>query len=826
MTDDGDRELFRATYPFSPAFMKTLVATSSALQRERTALRVMLQLLVTRRDDLTVGDLVSVGELFDVLAQGDEPFTEEMKRQFEHAQRLYDEQFRGLLLETHTLAEADVATLDRSHPFFADDRLVKTLLLAALVPKTAPLRNLDVAKLCALNHGSIASPIKGGEKGIVLGKLRRWSSQVGALKVGEEPQNPTVAVRLTGVDVDSIISRADHVDNTGERKRLVKSLVLAMLGVETDTRLFSEHSVLWRGTSRTVDVVFGNVRDTTDLPDDVLRASNRWKVIVDYPFDQGHSPLEDLDRLERWRTDHGATDTVAWIPAFFSQALQRDLRKLVVITHVLGGERLEQFADHLSTQDRAQARGLLSDQRSALEQRVRTAIRQAYGVERAAPETIDQSHGIEDRIQPLRPGFTAQIPIGASLQDALAGLVQQLFDHQYPRHPRIETAYKLRDLRVVLEEVLRAVAQPDGRIEVPSDRRRLMRQIATPLELGQQYEAPFVLGTRWKDHLDRAISAALQVGQDRVTVGDLRRWIDEPEALGLPRDLQSLVILVYAAQSGRVLRQHGGPADPAVDKVDDDLELVTPVLPDESAWRAAVQRAGSVLGLADVNPARNPGNFERLVAGLRARGTALLPAVQELVPLLERRTRELDADPGSAARVRTAWVARDVAQALAHTPQPEQLVERLASIEMPMSEPHVGTSLASAAAVAAALDGSRWQALELAAGRAAKSEAGFVEVISALRDAVVADEFAVAIEPAVAAAYNDTMRLVSALAVPPSVSPPVAVVEPPIGPGVTRGEERGLSVEDARDRLETLAGGPGDVRVDLLWTVTTRDDGS
>ena len=55
---------------------------------------------------------------------------------------------------------------------------MKTLLLAALVPQAGPLRNLDVAKLTALNHGSIVSPIPGGEKGIVLAKLelgpRRW----------------------------------------------------------------------------------------------------------------------------------------------------------------------------------------------------------------------------------------------------------------------------------------------------------------------------------------------------------------------------------------------------------------------------------------------------------------------------------------------------------------------------------------------------------------------------------------------------------------------------------------------------------------------------
>ena len=289
-----------------------------------------------------------------------------------------------------------------------------------------------------------------------------------------------------------------------------------------------------------------------------------------------------------------------------------------------------------------QARGLLSDQRSALEQRVRTAIRQAYGVERAAPDTIDTSHGIEDRIQSLRPGLTAQIPIGATLADAFNGLLEQLFDHQYPRHPRIGMPYKAANLRVVLEETLRAVEQPDGRIAVPTDRRKAMRTIATPLELGIQHEEPFVLGTRWKDHFDRAIAAAQLDGQGQITVGDLRRWTDKPEPLGLPRDLQSLVILVYAAQSGRVFRQHGGPAQPSLDKLDDDLELVSPQLPSEEAWKTARARAAAILGIADINPARS--SFETLVASLRANAQALLPAVESLVPVIEARLRELGGD--------------------------------------------------------------------------------------------------------------------------------------------------------------------------------------
>ena len=812
MTEEGDRELFRSTYPFSPAFMSTLVAASSALQRERTALRVMLQLLVDRRDQLEVGDLVSVGDLFDVLSQGDEPFTEEMKRQFEHAKVLYRDQFRPLLLAENGGSQSEATASNEA--IATDDRLVKTLLLAALLPQTGPLRNLDAAKLTALNHGSIAAPIPGQEKAIVLGKLRKWAAQVGALRLGDDLQNPSVELRLTGIDVESIVSRAASVDNAGERRRLVKKVVLDELGVEADTALFTEHQTIWRGTRRTVEVVFGNARDTQDLPDDALRASgDRWKVVVDYPFDPGHSPLDDLDRLERWRADHGSTRTVCWIPAFFSQALQRDLARLVIVSHVLEGERLEQYADHLSPQDRPQARGILGDLRSALEQRLRTAIRQAYGVERAAPDTIDASHGIEERLQSLSPGFAPQVPVGAQLADALDGLIGQMLDAQYPNHPRFEAEPRLPALRLVLAETQRAIEMPDGRIEVPSDRRRVMRQIATPLRLGVQYEAPFVLGTHWKDHLDRAAGRARQAGQEQITVRDLRAWIDEPHPLGLPREVGSLIALVYAAQTRRSFRLHGGPAQAQFEKLDDDLELVAANLPGEDAWRSAVSRASSILGTAAVNPARNPSSVEKLADDLRAKGGALLGAAGELVPLLEQRLRELGGDPAAADRVRTAAAAHELAQGLAQGDDPVAVIERLAAAQAPTTEQALGTSLASAAATVQALDTARWQVPLLVAQRARSGEQAHRRIVDELTRALSHDEFAEPLAPAVEGASAQGVALLG------EPKPP----KPPDPPGATRGSLSGAKLGEARSKLDELECEQGSVQIDLHWTISTND---
>src|SRR5690606_41298600 len=49
LTREGDRAMFRQVYPFSPVLIQTLVAISSLLQRERTALKLLLQILVDQR---------------------------------------------------------------------------------------------------------------------------------------------------------------------------------------------------------------------------------------------------------------------------------------------------------------------------------------------------------------------------------------------------------------------------------------------------------------------------------------------------------------------------------------------------------------------------------------------------------------------------------------------------------------------------------------------------------------------------------------------------------------------------------------------------------
>jgi hypothetical protein len=822
LTEDADRETFRISYPFSPAFMQTLVAASSALQRERTALRVMLQLLVDHRAELELGDLVSVGELFEVLSSSDEPFSEDLRRQFNAAKKLYRETLRPLLLAEHHLEEAQTAALPRSHPFRGDDRLVGTLLLSALIPGAEPVRNLDIARLTALNHGSIATPIPGTERTIVLTKVRKLAAAGAPIRIGADQQNPSVALRLSGVDTELIVTKAEGVDNTGVRRQLVRSLLAEELGIELAASLLpEEHTVLWRGTWRTGDVVFGNVRDESALPSDVLRATGeRWKIVIDYPFDEAlHSPAEDLERLERWRAENDSTRTVCWVPAFLSGELQRQLGRFVIIEHILEGERLAQYADHLNRQDQEVARVQLEEQAAVLRETLLAALRQAYGVERATEQTIDESHPPELRLQSLQDGFQPQLPIGARLRDAFEGLVRSMLDAQYPDHPRFEEEVRRADLRVVWEEVQRAV-ESGGRLDqVDSPRRRILRRIANPLELGIQHEQPFVLGETWKERLNQEIARAREQRElEQLTVGDVRRLIDQPRARGLTPEVSALVVLTYARQTGRTFRLQGGSAgEVGVERLSDELELVTAKLPDEANWEAARDRAAALFGLAAINPARTSASVESFAAAVNTKAAALSAGAHALVPALEQRITQLTIDLATSDRLHSARAAQAIVDACTTAVDSVDLVERIAAASIPTTPQAVGASLSTAEEIKRLLTDARWRVIERLL--AADGDGGDGAALTSLRSALARDEFSEPLAPAVDAAYEAGVRLIA----PPSPPPPSAPsLPPPPPPGQGHGHATRLTIAEAQAKLAELYEGDDAWLIDLTWTAADR----
>lgn len=436
LTREGDKEMFRQVYPFSPALVQTLVAVSSLLQRERTALKLMLQLLVDHRDTLELGDIVPVGDLFDVISAGDEPFTQAMRIRFDDAKKLYRQKLLPMLEDQHSMTVEDIESGKITDDllvqrFRNDDRLLKTLLLSSLAEGVEVLRGLTPARLAALNHGTVRSPIPGQESQMVLSKCRHWAGQVGEIKVSDNGANPVVSLQIVGVDTEGVLENAKVLDNYGNRIQKVKRILYEYLQIPTDEGdlLPPRYDVVWRGTKRTCELLFRNVRE---LPVDSLKAQDGiWRIVIDFPFDQaGFSPKDDLARVQEFQASGDAADTLVWLPSFLILKAVEDLGRLVLLDQVLSGNRLNEYGGHLSQTQREQARVLLVNQRDQMRQRVKNHLLAAYGISKIDEKAIDTSHDLDEHFLSLNPHLKVQPPVGAGFKDCLEHLFAQALEHQ------------------------------------------------------------------------------------------------------------------------------------------------------------------------------------------------------------------------------------------------------------------------------------------------------------------------------------------------------------------------------------------------------------
>jgi hypothetical protein len=242
----GDEKGFRLVYPFSPALIEALVAMSHYLQRERTALKVLVELLVEHMDDFEIGKVVPVGDLYDVLAGGEEPMDGAMRERFAAAKRLYLNELLPVIQRANETGSKDRCQRERGdHPVTlgcsncrearcrADNRLAKTLLLAALVPNSPVFRALTASRLVQLNHGTLKSPVPGAEAQQALGRIRAWAAECGKVRVGDGAADPTVGIVLEGVDLKPIIDAARGYDSGGTRRAKLREILFAAIGIES-----------------------------------------------------------------------------------------------------------------------------------------------------------------------------------------------------------------------------------------------------------------------------------------------------------------------------------------------------------------------------------------------------------------------------------------------------------------------------------------------------------------------------------------------------------------------------------------------------------------
>ena len=723
-----------------------------------------------------------------------------------------------MLLAEHGLTEADATgsrpgAIRSDAPaalasFFTDDRLAKTLLIAALAPATAPLHNLNASRLAYLNYGAVASPIPGGELSAVLSKLKVWAQQVGELEVGEG-KDPIVRLDLAGVDYDSVLERVRTEDTAGARRSLLRRLVFEQLGIGAGDTLLAEtlYPTVWRGSKRTIDVVFGNVRDTNELPDAVLQAQgDKWKLIIDYPFDPDFGPNDDRARIDNLRGAGVTSRTVAWIPSFLTAARLEDVGTLVLLEYLFAGsgDQMTTHSAHLPTDSRPTARTMLDNRRRSLRESLGGVIKQAYGAARPEAKDIDPTYGEIAPFATLDPGLTLQPLIGATLGDALGGLIDQMLTSQFPEHPRFDPSNSevvRRELTVVLEHVSLAV-RDEGRVDpVARDKRPTLARVTNALKVGETYENHYVFNAATFPWRNIFTAKAADEGLTVIPVARVREWL---APYGMVRDVENLLMCSWALLDDKQWIKSGAPVTVAsIEQVSGDLELREPTLPSEESWTPAVERAAALFGVT-VSSLRSAANVGILASGVRGKAAALQGSAAELVAALEKHAAMLGID-GTSPRMVSANFGRDLVARLAVERDDVVLIDTLAMAPLPAEVQPLSKSLTSAAVVDAALRGAMW---DLLAGMADISAAddrheAARAVLASLAEVARANEMHASLAPALATAVRDAAEILARKpqVIAPVVDSVIVVPDPPVERHVND-----ITLDGIDDRLGSVLG--------------------
>jgi hypothetical protein len=456
-------------------------------------------------------------------------------------------------------------------------------------------------------------------------------------------------------------------------------------------------------------------------------------------------------------------DTIAWIAAPLGDRALRDLGTLLRIDYLLAGSRLEENSPNLSAIDRQQARSLLQNQQSQLQGRMRMVLEAAYGIRQDPDGALAMQASAEDHLVSLDETFRPQPPVGATLKEALGALLDSAFAHRFPAHPIFEQEVKTAALNKVLKEIEAAAEEPQQRRFI-EDRavRQILGRFAGPLKLGTMNQGltHFILDDHWANHFARL---AAQQGGGAMTVKRLRALIDQPRPMGLPREVENLIIVACAAQADRKISLRGAPVRGAIERLDDDAELLAQPLPDEMTWAKARERAAEVFGLVP-SEVRKGATIARLANELQERAQAARAPLATLISVLRSRMAAAGVTPENAPRMITLLSASVLVTELTAGVEPLAAIQALATSDLRTSEAAVGRSISTSAGLASYLASVEWDVLSAATALSDHRRVAAEQIGRAVAEALEADELVVPLEARLREAQRNAFRLLAAAA--------------------------------------------------------------
>lgn len=639
--DQGDADDFRRVYPFTPALVEVMVALSSTLQRERTALRELTHLLVRYLPDFELGKVVPVGDLFDVIAHGQTSDLPSIQRLYEQARRIYEGDLLPHIRKKNKTDDPKLCQLldekfdarlgcsgCAQRACRAQTRIAKTVLLQGLVPNTKVLKNLTASSLVYLNSGTLKSKVPNQETTQAAALVREWATVTPAIHAKGET-NPEVRGVLDTVDVRRILDHCRDLGNEHRRRIRVRQILFEKMGITLKDQM-GNRTVEWRGRKWRVGVVYDNTRLAND---NVFRPGEDedLRVVLDYPFDEvGHGPRDDEERVAQMidglagKEAERGLPTLVWLPAFVDEETLEALGDLVTLDGLveLTDADLAKRLPWVSMDELGRVRSTLTQQRELKLAQIGAALASAYGVSHGADARLASGLAPERQVHMIRRDTKINVPADGIFGQAVEAVLKQALESRASRHPHFgkqPTKARLEQVMGLLDTILDTVER-----KARFDRTQIeeLRSIAAAsnLELVRVVddEATWIGG-----HLGQ-VARNLANHKGPLGVGSVRAALDPEGMMELSREVEDFLVLAYAKSAARPLRlvAHGTAVEGLIGKLADDLSLVPVDLPGQEVWQRALATA-ELLGVTLQGKALTPARADELAAALRKAASAL-----------------------------------------------------------------------------------------------------------------------------------------------------------------------------------------------------------
>ncbi|MDO9018002.1 MAG: hypothetical protein Q8S73_40050 [Deltaproteobacteria bacterium] len=622
LLQNADVEYLRDVYPFHPALIETLIDISSLMQRERTALRLLYELLVVHYPSLPLGQFLPVGAAFEAIFP--EAGVEGSKRveDLRAVHALYWQRFRPALDQMERDGAESGFDVRRRRTL---DQIVKTALLAEISHRLKGGSGMTLERLVQLNDVEVVGETDKGRIARVNQDLVELSRIVRALQVSGTGRAAVVSVVVQGVNFGELMERArakvgggvDHrfkVFYAGI-KRALKLEGRAEFGAGQANE--GELRVKWRGTTRKGSLVIRNVR--VMKPQEFKpRDGERFRLVIDYPWDEpGHTVEEDRQRARDARKQLGSMLTVCWLPRHLSPKELDILTELAAADFLTSAAAEEEVLRNLHGQDRTavveQARNVAQN----MEARLRDILREVYKD--------------EGEVVPLASDVVTKVA-EAELEKNLDAFAKGLLDRQFPQHPEFGMEPRVDDLVTLCDWMVDA-AEAGDTAAFDDAGGKVLRGLGMPLEIvtvGQ------VRGTLRRD--SRYLKAVLDRTQEATV-----KWapIDEflESSYGLDPEVRSLFLVFVARACGyRVLQEiTGEPVEVRIErKAKTSLVLQRASLVDPAEWSRLRELGPDLFGLEKPAAHRTLLEQDRFAGKVREAGRLLRERLQGLHARLAR----------------------------------------------------------------------------------------------------------------------------------------------------------------------------------------------